>query len=180
MVKIKYMEDIMFETLTIDVTNVKKILKCCPYYDDIINSDIMYNDDLSIDLIEWYKDIIFSCNGDNEEDIKIIRNIDRCMYIYINDNKYKKGLKKRIINNDINLNDNYKEVVNKTQYIHSNKPNIENNDLTNEINKLIKELEKENYNMVSNDIDWNIYENADKNTKIAAFTPIKYGMCWYE
>ncbi|MEE0634373.1 MAG: hypothetical protein UCL21_01005, partial [Bacilli bacterium] len=61
----------MFETLTIDVTNVKKILKCCPYYDDIINSDIMYNDDLSIDLIEWYKDIIFSCNGDNEEDIKI-------------------------------------------------------------------------------------------------------------
>ena len=48
MVKIKYMEDIMFETLTIDVTNVKKILKCCPYYDDIINSDIMYNDDLSI------------------------------------------------------------------------------------------------------------------------------------
>ena len=65
----------MFETLTIDVTNVKKILKCCPYYDDIINSDIMYNDDLSIDLIEWYKDIIFSCNGDNEEDIKIIRNI---------------------------------------------------------------------------------------------------------
>ncbi len=55
MVKIKYMEDIMFETLTIDVTNVKKILKCCPYYDDIINSDIMYNDDLSIDLIEWYK-----------------------------------------------------------------------------------------------------------------------------
>ena len=83
----------MFETLTIDVTNVKKILKCCPYYDDIINSDIMYNDDLSIDLIEWYKDIIFSCNGDNEEDIKVIRNIDRCMYI--------------------NLNDNYKEVVNK-------------------------------------------------------------------
>ena len=103
----------MFETLTIDVTNVKKILKCCPYYDDIINSDIMYNDDLSIDLIEWYKDIIFSCNGDNEEDIKIISNIVSCIYIYINDNKYKKGLKKRIINNDINLNDNYKEVVNK-------------------------------------------------------------------
>ena len=103
----------MFETLTIDVNNVKKILKCCPYYDDIINSDIIYNDDLSIDLIEWYKDIIFSCNGDNEEDIKVIRNIDRCMYIYVNDTKYKKGLKKRIINNDINLNDNYKEVVNK-------------------------------------------------------------------
>ena len=34
--------------------------------------------------------------------------------------------------------------------------------------------------MVANDIDWNIYENADKDTKITAFTPIKYGMCWYE
>ena len=90
------MEDIMFETLTIDVTNVKKILKCCPYYDDIINSDIMYNDDLSIDLIEWYKDIIFSCNGDNEEDIKVVRDIDRCMYLYINDNKYRKELRKII------------------------------------------------------------------------------------
>ena len=63
-----------------------------------MNKELVYNDLLKIV---------------NEEDIKIIRNIDRCMYIYINDNKYKKGLKKRIINNDINLNDNYKEVVNK-------------------------------------------------------------------
>ena len=56
----------------------------------------------------------------------------------------------------------------------------ENNDLTIEIDNLIKELEKENYNIVSNDIEWGLYENADRNTKIAAFTPIKYGMCWYE
>ena len=73
-----------------------------------------------------------------------------------------------------------KDILNKTQYIHSNKPNIENNDLTIEIDNLIKELEKENYNIVSNDIDWGLYENTDRNTKIAAFTPIKYGMCWYE
>lgn len=103
----------MFETLTIDVTNVKKILKCCPYYDDIINSDIIYNDDISIDLIEWYKDIIFSCNGDNEEDIKLIRDIDRCMYIYVNDNKYKKELKNKIINKNIDLKDDYKIVIDK-------------------------------------------------------------------
>lgn len=76
-------------------------------------------------------------------------------------------------------NDN-KDALNKTQYIHSNKPNIKNNDLTNEINNLIKELEKENYNLILNDIDWGLFENADKDTKIAAFTPIKYGMCWYE
>lgn len=76
-------------------------------------------------------------------------------------------------------NDN-KDALNKTQYIHSNKPNIKNNDLTNEINNLIKELKKENYNLILNDIDWGLFENDDKDTKIVAFTPIKYGMCWYE
>ena len=86
----------MIGTLTIDGTNVKKILKCCPYYDDIINSDVIYEDELSIDLIDWYKDLIFSCNGDNEEDIKVVRDIDRCMYLYISDNKYRKELRKII------------------------------------------------------------------------------------
>lgn len=101
-------ENIMFETLTIDVTNVKKILDCCPYYDDIINSDIVYEDDFSVDLIDWYRDLIFSCDGDNNDDIKVVRDIDRCMYLYINDNKYRKGIRK-IIN--FNL-DDYK-IVNK-------------------------------------------------------------------
>ena len=93
---VKNKEIIMIGTLTIDVTNVKKILKCCPYYDDIINSDVIYEDELSIDLIDWYKDLIFSCNGDNEEDIKVVRDIDRCMYLYISDNKYRKELRKII------------------------------------------------------------------------------------
>lgn len=101
-------ENIMFETLTIDVTNVKKILDCCPYYDDIVNSDIVYEDDFSVDLIDWYRDLIFSCDGDNNDDIKVVRDIDRCMYLYINDNKYRKGIRK-IIN--FNL-DDYK-IVNK-------------------------------------------------------------------
>ncbi len=86
----------MIDTLTIDVTNVKKILNCCPYYDDIINSDILYEDEISVDIIDWYRDLIFSCNGDNEEDIKKVRDIDRCMYLYVNDNKYRKGLNKII------------------------------------------------------------------------------------
>ena len=83
-------------TQTIDISNVKKILKCCPHYDDIINSEVDYEDELSFDLIDWYKDLIFSCNGDNEEDIKVVRDIDRCMYLYINDNKYRKELRKII------------------------------------------------------------------------------------
>lgn len=73
-----------------------------------------------------------------------------------------------------------KNIINKTQYIHSNKPNIENKDLEDEIEKILKELEKKQYHIITKDIDWNIYNNQDKETKIVAFTPIKYGMCWYE
>ena len=62
-------------TQTIDISNVKKILKCCPHYDDIINSEVDYEDELSFDLIDWYKDLIFSCNADNEEEVKIIADI---------------------------------------------------------------------------------------------------------
>ena len=73
-----------------------------------------------------------------------------------------------------------KNILNKTQYIHSNKPNNENKDLESEINNLLKELKENNYNIVTNEIDWNIYNNKEKDIKIVAFTPIKYGMCWYE
>ena len=94
----------MIETLTIDVSNVKKILECCPYYDDIINSDIIYDDETAIDVIDWYKDLIFSCDGNNDKDIRVVRDIDRCMYLYVNDNKYRKGLNKCIdlsLDNDV-------------------------------------------------------------------------------
>ena len=57
-------------------------------------------------MIDWYRDLIFSCDGDNNDDIKVVRDIDRCMYLYINDNKYRKCIRK-IIN--FNL-DNYKIV----------------------------------------------------------------------
>lgn len=94
----------MIDVHTIDVTNVKKILKCCPYYDDIINYDIDYTDELSFDLIDWYKDLIFSCNGDDEKETKVINKIDKSMYLYVNNITYQKGLKKIINSRDIDLN----------------------------------------------------------------------------
>lgn len=88
----------------VDVINVKKILKTCPHYDDIINYDFDYNDELSIDLIDWYKDLIFSCDGNNEKETKIIKMIDNSMYMYVNDYKYRKGLSDIITVRDIDLN----------------------------------------------------------------------------
>lgn len=67
-----------------------------------------------------------------------------------------------------------------SQYIHSPKPLIERKNIMTEIDKLLEALQDQGYNIISENIDWNQYNNKDKNTKIAAFTPIKYGMCWYE
>ena len=104
-------------TQTIDISNVKKILKCCPHYDDIINSEVDYEDELSFDLIDWYKDLIFSCNADNEEEVKIIRLIDRSLYMYVNSYKYKIGLKKIIDIKDIDL---IKKIINYTTKYENN------------------------------------------------------------
>ncbi len=76
--------------------------------------------------------------------------------------------------------ENNKNVRNKTQYIHSNHPNVENDELTDEINLLIDDLKNKGYNLVFDDIDWNKYNLLDMNIKFASFIPIKYGMCWYE
>lgn len=73
-----------------------------------------------------------------------------------------------------------KNISNKSQYIHNNKPNVENSELTIEINKLLEELKNNDYNLIMDNVNWNIYNDGDKDTKIVAFTPIKYGMCWYE
>ena len=73
-----------------------------------------------------------------------------------------------------------KDIKNKTQYIHSPHPNIENNELTEEINLLINDLKNNGYFLIFDDVDWNKYNLLDKETKFASFIPIKYGMCWYE
>ena len=117
-------------TQTIDISNVKKILKCCPHYDDIINSEVDYEDELSFDLIDWYKDLIFSCNDDNEEEVKVIRLIDRSLYMYVNSYKYKIGLKKIIDIKDIDLNSD-KSIKNLIKKIINYTTKYENNEILN-------------------------------------------------
>ena len=117
-------------TQTIDISNVKKILKCCPHYDDIINSEVDYEDELSFDLIDWYKDLIFSCNADNEEEVKIIRLIDRSLYMSVNSYKYKIGLKKIIDIKDIDLNSD-KSIKNLIKKIINYTTKYENNEILN-------------------------------------------------
>lgn len=67
-----------------------------------------------------------------------------------------------------------------SQYIHSNRSNHCSLEVSSEIQKLIEELKKRGYEIIYDEVDFKKYNNRDKNMKIAAFTPIKYGMCWYE
>lgn len=90
--------------MLVDTINAKKILETCPHYDEIINFDFDYDDEITIDLIDWYKDLIFSCDGDDESETKIIKMIDNSMYMYVNDYRYRKGLAKIISPRDIDLN----------------------------------------------------------------------------
>ena len=99
----------MIQTQTIDINHVKKILENCPNYDKIINYEYPYGDILSKNLIEWYRELIFSANGNNEKQLLLIKTLDKCLFLYVKDNKYKKGLKKIISPDDLTLKD--KEII---------------------------------------------------------------------
>ena len=53
-------------------TTTNKVLDVCKYYDDIINYDIASFDEISYDLIDWYKDFIFFIYFNNYKEIIII------------------------------------------------------------------------------------------------------------
>lgn len=89
----------MIQTQTIDIQYVKKILENCPNYDKIVNYEYPYGDMLTKKLIDWYRELIFSANGNNENQLLLIRALDRSLYLYIKDNRYKRGLRK-IVNVD--------------------------------------------------------------------------------
>ncbi len=95
----------MIQTQTIDISHVKQILENCPHFDMIIHYEYPYGDVLSKKLIDWYKDLIFSANGNNESQLMLIRALDQSMYLYVRDNKYKRELRKVITIDELNFDD---------------------------------------------------------------------------
>lgn len=84
----------MIQTQTIDMTHVKKILENCPHFDMIVHYEYPYGDILSKKLLDWYRELIFSANGNNENQLMLIRALDQSLYLYVRDNKYKRELRK--------------------------------------------------------------------------------------
>jgi len=99
----------MLKTQTVDIDHVIKVLQSCPNYDRIINYEYKYGDTLSEKLIDWYRELVFSANGKVESQLQIINAIDKSMYLYVSDNKYKKGLRKIITEDEVTLKD--KEMI---------------------------------------------------------------------
>ncbi len=94
----------LVETKTIDLRYVNLILSNCPNYDKIVNYEYEYGDTLSSKLIDWYRELIFSCDGGNNNQLKIIYEIDHCLSLYVDDNQYKRGLSKILSKDEVDLN----------------------------------------------------------------------------
>lgn len=86
----------MIQTQTIDINHVKKVLENCPHFSMIIHYEYPYGDILSKKLIDWYRELIFSANGNNEKEMLLIRALDKSLYLYVRDNSYKRDIRKII------------------------------------------------------------------------------------
>ena len=91
----------MIQTQTIDINHVKKVLENCPHFSTIIHYEYPYGDILSKKLIDWYRDLIFSANGNNEKELLLIRALDKSLYLYVRDNRYKRDLRKIITSDEL-------------------------------------------------------------------------------
>ena len=105
----------MIQTQTIDMSHVKKILENCPHFDMIVHYEYSYGDMLSKKLLDWYRELIFSANGNNENQLMLIRAVDQSLYLYVRDNKYKRGLRKILTVDELTFKDKniIKDVIKK-------------------------------------------------------------------
>ena len=94
----------LVETKTINLRYVNKILSNCPNYDKIVNYEYEYGDTLSSKLIDWYRELIFSCDGENINQLRIIYQIDHSLSMYVEDSQYKRGLSKILSKDEVDLN----------------------------------------------------------------------------
>ncbi|MDO5569182.1 MAG: hypothetical protein Q4G04_03630 [bacterium] len=95
----------MLQTHTIDIEYIRRVLEQCPHYDAIVNYDYIEGDELSLSLIEWYRELVFSVNIDDENQMKVISAIDKSLSIYIKDNNYKRQIHDVISTEEISIND---------------------------------------------------------------------------
>jgi len=118
----------MLQTQTIDIDHVKKVLENCPHFDMIIHYEYPYGDILSKKIVDWYRELVFSANGRDENQMLLIRALDRSLYLYVRDNKYKRGLRKIITAEELTL-DNKELIKDVIKRVIEFTGNYENNEV---------------------------------------------------
>ena len=83
-------------------SSINEILYLSPNYDDIVNHDFLKEDIFSYKLVDWYKEIIFSCNINIKKQRKLITFLDKSLYLYITNYDYKRKIKEYINAEEIN------------------------------------------------------------------------------
>ncbi len=74
------------------------MLNHCPNFNRIVNFEYAMEDSISKRLIRVYKDYIFRANVNNEEDIKVAKEIDYVLGRYIDDYAFRRELRVEILN----------------------------------------------------------------------------------
>jgi len=72
------------------------VLKYCPNFDRIMNFDYYEEDVVTARLIGIYEKFIFSSDIDQEEDMQLVREIDRVLGRYIDDYAFRKEMQAEI------------------------------------------------------------------------------------
>lgn len=67
---------------------------------------------MSKKLIDWYRELIFSANGNDENQLLLIKALDKSLYLYVKDNKYKRGIRKIIDISELGFSD--KSIIKET------------------------------------------------------------------
>ena len=93
----------MIQTQTIDITYVQYVLDRCPNFDYIVNYDFEDGDELTKRLIDWYKELIFSINKNDVNQLAIITILDKSLYMYLKDHRYSRGLRKILTSDEVSL-----------------------------------------------------------------------------
>lgn len=73
------------------MTTIEKatlVSKLCPNYDNIVGFDYGADDLISKQIIDDYRDYVFSADSNCKEQLLIIRQLDTAVCEYINNNKF--------------------------------------------------------------------------------------------
>jgi hypothetical protein len=79
------------------MNNNKLVLKYCPNFYKIVNMDFQEGDNISTKLVDIYEDFIFKADLTNEQNIKLVKDIDHVLNSYIEDYTFRNEVQNKLM-----------------------------------------------------------------------------------